>query len=46
MSDPDLPIRLGNSGTPHRSGVVSHVAGEDERKIKAAQEVVERLGKT
>jgi hypothetical protein len=42
----NFTIGVGNGGTPHRGGIVSHGTGEDVPKIKAASEVVEQSGKT
>jgi len=46
VTNANLSIGFRDRGPLHRSGIVSHEPGEDPRKIKAASEVVKRLGKT
>jgi hypothetical protein len=46
VTNADFSIGFRDRGPLHRSGIVRHEPGEGPRKIKAASEVVERLGKT
>jgi len=46
VTHPDLSIGFGHGRTRHRGGTVSHAAGTELSKIKAAKEVMKQRGKT
>jgi hypothetical protein len=46
MTNSNLPIGFGYSRALHRGRTISHEAGTELRKIKAAKEVVKQRGKT
>jgi hypothetical protein len=46
VADPNFLVGLRHSRPPHWGGVIGHVPGEDQRKIKGAKEVAKQSGKT